>query len=150
VDDVLEKLNQYCDDKKCEAQIIDAEMVFGNAHILSAYEHAERAFNEGRNSSNSLATEVLLYASGERQISAAIEKMGIKDITTRFCVLLLGDGEIDGLIEYLDLKKDDSVLEGDAGNLEAFGISSEEMGTVQKDQMFDLVLERVAIVDLLK
>ena len=149
-DETLGVLKDFCEEKGCEGQIIDAEMVFGKQHIQSAYEHAKRAFDNGTNSSKSLATEILLYASGERQIVSAIKKMGIKDGTTSFCVLLIGDAEPDGLIRRLGFKKDDSLLEGDVKNLKAFGISKKEIGTVPEDEILDLVLERVAMVDLLK
>lgn len=150
VDDALDKVNQFCKERDCEAQMMDAGLVFGTTHILSACEHAQRAFDEGRNSSRTLATEVLLYASGERQISESIEKMGIKDGTTEFCIVLLGEADIEGLVHDLGLKEDDSVLEGDISKLRAFGISQKEMDTLPEENVFDLVLERVAMVDLLK
>jgi tRNA threonylcarbamoyladenosine modification (KEOPS) complex Cgi121 subunit len=150
VDDALEKLNQFCKERNCEAQMMDAGLVFGKAHILSAFEHAQRAFDEGRNSSRALATEVMLYASGERQISESIEKMGIKDGTAEFCIVLMGDADIKQLVNDMGLELDDSVLEGNGGNLGAFGITQEEMGTLPEENVFDLVLERVAMVDLLK
>lgn len=150
VDDALDKVNQFCKERDCEAQMMDAGLVFGTTHILSAFEHARRAFDEGRNSSRTLATEVLLYASGERQISESIEKMGIKDGTTEFCIVLLGEADIEGLVHDLGLKEDDSVLEGDISKLRAFGISQKEMDTLPEENVFDLVLERVAMVDLLK
>lgn len=150
VDEVLEEVKDFCSEKGCEAQLFDASMVFGEAHIQSAFEHAKRAFDEKRSSANSFATEVLLYASGERQISVAIKKMGIKDETTEFCILLIGDDDPDSLIQQLELKRDDSLLEGDVKDLKTFGISKKEMGTVTEDEVFDLVLERVAMVDLLK
>ncbi len=150
VDDVLDNVKEFCGEKGCEAQLFDAGMVFGGDHLRSAFEHAKRAFDEEKNSSNSIATEVLLYASGERQISAAISKMGIKDDRDELCIMLIGDGDLDELIEHLGLKRDDSLLEGDVKNLKAFGISKKETGTVPENEVFDLVLERVAMVDLLK
>lgn len=150
MDDALDKVNQFCKERDCEAQMMDAGLVFGTTHILSASEHAQRAFDEGRNSSRTLATEVLLYASGERQISESIDKMGIKDGTTEFCIVLLGEADIEGLVHDLGLKEDDSVLKGDISKLRAFGISQKEMDTLPEENVFDLVLERVAMVDLLK
>ena len=149
-EDVLEKLDEFCESEQCEGQIVDADMVFGRTHIITSYEHAKRAFDEERNSSRSLAMEVLLYMSGERQISTAIEKMGIKDGTMEFCIILLGDVDIGELLRHLGLEMDDSVLEGDISKLEAFGISQKEMDTLPGENVFDLVLERVAMVDLLK
>ncbi len=149
-DEILDALKKFREEERCEGQIIEAGMVFGKSHIYSAYEHARRAFEEESNSSESLANEVLLYASAERQISSAIKKMGIKDSTTEFCVFLIGDVDMDKLIHDLKLRKDDSVLKGDVRNLKAFGISKKELDTVPDHKVFDLVLERVAMVDLLK
>lgn len=150
VDKTLEKLKKFCDENRCEAQLFNSNMVFGEAHIQSAFEHAERAFDEGRSSAKSLSTEVLLYTSGERQISAAIKKMGIKEGLSELCIFLIGDDDPDDLIRHLGLKRDDTLLEGDVKNLKAYGISKKEADTVPEDRVFDLVLERVAMVDLLK
>ncbi len=149
-EETLEKLQRFCENEGSEAQILDAGMVFGRSHILSAYEHAKRAFDEERNSSKSFVNEVVLYASGERQISAAIKKMGIKKSSEEFCILIVGDLDLKGLEKHMGFERDDSVLEGNADNLRTFGISKKEIGTVPEDRVFDLVLERVAMVDLLK
>ncbi|UCD91605.1 MAG: hypothetical protein JSV43_04940 [Methanobacteriota archaeon] len=150
VDEVLKKLKEFCERERCEGQVFDAGLVFGKSHILSAYEHAKRAFDERRNSSKSLVNEVLLYSSGERQISSAIGKMGIKEGSTEFCVLLAGEKGLDDLVLHMGLERDDSVLDGDIERLGEFGISGEEKQTVPEEKVFDLVLERVAMVDLLK
>lgn len=150
VEEILDRIKEFCEKERCEGQIFDAGLVFGKSHVLSAYEHAKRAFDEDKNSSKSLATEILLYASGERQISSAIQKMGIKEGMTEFCVLLVGEKGLDDLVQHLGLERDDSVLDGDLEKLGEFGISKEEIQTVLEEKIFDLVLEKVAMVDLLK
>lgn len=131
------------------AQAFDADMVFGEDHLLSAWEHAERALQRGTNVAADPMVEVLLYAAGERQIDKAIEKMGVKAGRGRVVLLIVG-GEGKGLMEALGLERDDAAVVGERSKLAAFGISEEELATVPPEQAFDLVLERVALVDLLK
>lgn len=150
VEETLKKLKEFCEEGRCEGQMFNADLVFGKSHILSAYDHAKRAFDQKTNSSTSLVNETLLYASGERQISSAIEKMGIGEGKGRFCIVLVGNCDPDKLVELLNLERDDSVLDGDVEKLTTFGITEKEIETVPKEKVFDLVLEIVAMVDLLK
>src|SRR4030066_37882 len=55
--------------------VLRSDMVFGLDHIRSALYHAKRAMDQGRNASNTLVMETLLYASGERQLQSAIRKL---------------------------------------------------------------------------
>ena len=57
-----------------EVVIMDPMYVCGRDHIVSAVRHAERSFEHGTNRSKTLLTEILLYATGERQISKALGK----------------------------------------------------------------------------
>ncbi len=65
-------------------------------------------------------------------------------------ILSVGEGDSEELLRTLDLERDDGLLEGELGMLDAFGISEEERKTVPGEKVFDLVLERVARVDLLR
>ena len=132
-----------------EVQLLDARVVCGREHLLAALEHAERAMREGTNVAKSLAVEFLLYASGERQISAAIAKMGVREDTTEFAfVRFAGSGA--GIPQTLGLAQDDAVLAVTPAKLRSFGLSEAELATVPPVQQADLILERVALVDLLK
>ena len=130
-------------------QLLDARVVCGRDHLLSAAEHAERAMRERTNVAKSLAVEFVVYASGERQIADALAKMGIRKDTTEFAVVVFG-GEPAKALEALGLTEDDAVLEPTAAKLRAFGITDAELATVPPERAADLVLERVALVDLLK
>ncbi len=92
--------------------------------------------------------ELLLFASGERQITAALEKLGLKEGQDGAALLIVGEGDPDSLIRKLGLARDDSLLEGRVEMLPAFGITTEESATVDRDRVFDLVLERVALGEL--
>jgi KEOPS complex subunit Cgi121 len=132
-----------------EIQLLDARRVCGLDHLVAAHEHAARAMREGTNVAKSLAVEFVLYASGERQIDDAIAKVGIRQDTTEFAVCLLG-GDLDGDLEILDLSPDDTVLLPTPAKLGSFGLTEAELSTVPPERWGDLVLERVALVDLLK
>ncbi|MBI4415947.1 MAG: hypothetical protein HY557_03075 [Euryarchaeota archaeon] len=131
-------------------QLLDARYVVGRDHLVSAAEHAERAMREGTNVAKSLAVEFVLYASGERQIADALRKMGIRDDTREFAVVLFGDANPGELLAVLNLTRDDGVLAPSLGKLAAFGITEAELASVPPDRIADLVLERVALVDLAK
>src|SRR5512138_3554925 len=68
--------------------LVDSDMVCGKDHMLSAAHHAIRAFERGDNTSDSLPVETLLYSSGERQISKAMKKMGIKSGSNKIAMIL--------------------------------------------------------------
>lgn len=131
-------------------QLMRASMVFGRIHLESAIDHAIRSFEQGRNASNSLATETLLYASGTRQIDRAIKKMGIREDDSEIALVAFGEFSLAELLENANFKRDDSVLDGDVSMLIEYGISEKEIASIPESKVFDLVLERVAMVDLLK
>jgi KEOPS complex subunit Cgi121 len=141
-------------------QVFDASMVFGKAHLNSAVEHALRAIKRKTNSTNTLDKEIMLYASGERQIKKASPKMGIKKGCEEIVLVLfnkennygekISDKILKNILKQLDLKHNDSVLEGNYQKLLDFGLSKDEIETVTKDKYEFLILEKVAMVDVIK
>jgi KEOPS complex subunit Cgi121 len=131
-------------------QFFDADLVLGKEHILSAYEHARRAFETEKNISQSMAMEILIYLSGEPQIVNAIKKAGIKDGCERIALVADEDLDVEGFLKSMRLERDDEVLKFTESKARAFGIGKEEISAVGKDRIKDLVLERVAMVDVRK
>jgi len=150
-EELIERIRHFGEESKTACQIMNAEMVYGREHVLSAVEHAVRAFKNGTNSCKTLDLEILLYASGKRQIKDAIDFMGIGK-SEKFVFVCVGEGNPKGeeFLKKLGLEIDNSVIEGDISTLEKFGISKEEMKTVDKSMYGDLILEKVAMVDLIK
>lgn len=160
-DMIMEKLREVSNEHNIASQLIDAEMVYGKEHLMTAVNHAVRAFLYETNACNSLDMELLLYASGKRQIKDAIESMGIKEGRKSFVLLLVGEisltnynGKVDthihNFLENFGLKRDDSVIEGRIEILKNFGISEKELKTVDISMYEDLILEKVAMVDVIK
>jgi len=130
-------------------QLLDARLVLGRDHLLTAADHAERAMREGTNVAKTLAVEFVVYASGERQIGDALAKMGIRDTTTEFAVVVFG-GDPAAVLDALRLTRDDAVLAFHRQKAKEYGFTDLELDSVPPDRVSDLVLERVALVDLTK
>jgi len=128
---------------------LDPGMVCGKDHLSSAATHAERAFQRGTNSSSSLGIETVLYASGERQISRALDRMAVPRGATEVALVLF-DLDPERLLDLLDMERDDALLECTVEKLLAFGIGRDEIGSVPEEMRDELVLERVAFVEMLK
>ncbi len=160
IDSFLKQVISFAQKLHVIIQVFDADMIFGKAHLISSVEHATRAMGRKTNTTNSLDKEILLYASGERQIKLAIPKMGIKKGNGNIAFVFVndvkaGDSElsdhlVDEVLESFSLVRDDSVLEGDMDTLRKFGINENEIKTVTKAKYGHLILEKVAVVDIIK
>jgi tRNA threonylcarbamoyladenosine modification (KEOPS) complex Cgi121 subunit len=82
-----------------EIQFLDGGHVAGKEHLEIATINASHAFKSRINISRSLAMETLLYASAQRQIDAAIAKVGV----TR-------DSKTVGFVAFSDTEGDAQVL----------------------------------------
>ncbi len=135
-------------DRATQVLVTKADMIFGVDHLRTALYHAKRAIAQGRNSSNTLALETLLYASGERQLSSALKKMTVDDETSEVVIAQLSDGSFAPKDSWkpLPAKLDDLSKE----RLQRFGISEKELSTIGDRNPVELVLEKVAAVDVLK
>jgi tRNA threonylcarbamoyladenosine modification (KEOPS) complex Cgi121 subunit len=103
--------------------------------------------------------ELLLYASGERQLKHAIPKMGIITGNNSIVIILIHPKKKDKdiidiikkkLINMYSFKEDPKVLRPNIESLDAFGITDEELQTIPKEKYHHLVLEKVAMVDIIK
>ncbi len=130
VDD-RESLVDYFRAAEGDGIALDSEEVKGIEHIQSAIMHSQRAFERGDNVSTRMLMETLLYASGERQISLAISKMGVKS-GSEDVIFILEGLEPEKVLRELGMERDDSVI-----------------AIVSEDEKKD-ALERVALVDIIK
>ena len=65
--------------KENHLMIIDAGGIAGIRHLKACIHYSLQSFQEKTNLAKSLNTEILLYLSGYRQISKAIEKIGLNE-----------------------------------------------------------------------
>jgi tRNA threonylcarbamoyladenosine modification (KEOPS) complex Cgi121 subunit len=143
------------------AQFFDAGLVASWQHLYFAVLNALLAFKNGRNISKSVAMEVMLYASAQRQIRKAIEFMGVKCAVADVAVVVIGESaeSVEALCSAVSKRvgkePDDAVLEISKEKAEcireAFGITAAEFEAVlekdnSKEALVDLVIERAALL----
>lgn len=147
-----------------EVQFFDAKLIAGWEHLYFAVLNALKAFKNKLNISNSLAVEILLYASAQRQIKKAVELLGIKPSSSNIAVLVLADTKLkanktlETVSRLIHGKRDDSVIELTNekfdGIKELFGISEPELNAklerkgMEKKALTDLIIEHVALLAL--
>ena len=146
--------------KDCHIQFFDAEMIAGFDHLYFAVLNALKAFDAGINISGKVDVETLLYASGQHQISRAIELLGIKPDSSEIAVLIIADSErrateaLNVVLELLQGDRSDEVIEmtdEKTGTIKAaFGITNLEieatMRKSEKEALTSLLIERAALL----
>jgi len=161
VDMFLSKLLGISKDKDVVVQAFDAQVIYGSDHLLSATQHAQRAFYQKTNATNSLLLEIILYAAGERQIHKALKKVGVKKGKQHLAFVLIIERKknqkekpyetiIDSILRSFHFTRNDKVLEGDKDTLKRFGITDQEICTIPESKYGDLILEKIAMVDVIK
>jgi KEOPS complex subunit Cgi121 len=83
----LERIRKETPD--CQVQVFDAKMIGGFDHLYFSVLNALKAFDSGNRISDTLAMEVLLYASGQHQIDKAIRLIGVKPDSSQIVVVAL-------------------------------------------------------------
>ena len=156
LDIFLKQLSDIESTHNVTVQALNADLVSGSRHLIFAVGKAIRSFGSGRNTANNLGMEIMLYASGNLQIGRALG-MGVKTGDNRVAVVVAGNNGVDGAIsevnEVLDAI-DPGVLEYSKAKqdslLEFFNITYDELDAVGESKIPELVLERVALVDVIK
>jgi KEOPS complex subunit Cgi121 len=165
IDGFLSILKAIAHTHRVTIQALDADLLAGEEHLRSAVKKALRAMRRKRTITSDLGMEILLYASGKRQIERALE-MGVRAGEQKVVVVMVDEtGEKDlevvaeevrittGMAE-ISLQDWGSDLEHDAHKRERikdfFTITGDELNAVGEQKLKMLVLERVALVDVLK
>lgn len=134
--------------------VLDANMVVGSLHVISAYEHAQRAFRINRARTKNLKLETLIYIAGTTQIGLALDKLKLKAGQKEMILVFFGndwtDNKITGFLKSMNLISDDTLLEKELlKKLKNFGITENELKNITEERMVDIILEKVALVDIL-
>lgn len=130
-------------------QAFDARYVLSRRHLERALVLADRMIDRGEAIADERGVEVLLYASGRRQIDDALE-MGLKEASHPVAVLVDGGDEataVAAVREELDLPDDPGAVLGEEARIcEFFEVTEAERGTGA--DLEDLVIERVALLSI--
>jgi tRNA threonylcarbamoyladenosine modification (KEOPS) complex Cgi121 subunit len=155
------KANRKQSRQNVDIQLFDAQLIATQEHLYFAVLNALQAFQNSTNHSKSPAMETILYASAQRQIQKAIERIGIKPQTKNVAVTIIGEdpkqiqSDLEALTESVGKEPDDKVLAmtktKETKIRKAFEIGEEELKTVTKNgdsetAIVNLVIERVALL----
>jgi len=171
VDDFLAVLKTVAHKYDVTIQAMNAELIAGEGHIKSAVKKALRAVERNRNITNDLGLEILLYAAGRRQIERALA-MGVSESEgEKRVVIVIVDASVRAQrekdLEMVDeeVKRKIGIQEEPISELELeleykenkkegikkfFDITEAELKAVGESKLKMLVLERVAMLDVLK
>ena len=142
-------------------QLFEADLIAGWQHLYFAVLNALLAFKTNRNLSRSLPVETALYASAQRQIRRAIDKIGLKPLSKNAAVILIGENpdslkiSLAIISKKLDRNPDETVLKLSKPKIQnikrEFEISKSELqfSTLAGDReqaLTDLIIERVALL----
>jgi KEOPS complex subunit Cgi121 len=141
--------------RECQVHLIffDADRIAGMRHAEAAVRRATRSFAAGKQISNTLEMESLLYAAGSRQCSIATS-FGIHQGENHLYICCSPANEhawkmLGSSVEILGVDHWQTITpEKHALLMMLFGITPEECATVTADEFPDLVLERVALLDV--
>jgi KEOPS complex subunit Cgi121 len=130
----------------------NADMLAGIRHAHAAMYHSVRAYKKGAMVSNTLEMEALLYAAGSRQCSLAAS-FGIHPGENHLyvCCYPTSQKVWDELVPLIHVVEDSwSIMnpEKQANLRDLFGITDEEIATTNGDRIVDLVLERIALLEV--
>jgi tRNA threonylcarbamoyladenosine modification (KEOPS) complex Cgi121 subunit len=142
-------------------QFFNAELVATWQHLYFAVLNALTAFRNKTNVSKSVAVEVMLYTSAQRQIRKAIALLGVKRDSATVAAVIIGESPetvkaaLSSISKHIEAEPDETVLALSNSKMQsirrAFSISELEVETVMKasdveQALVDLVIERAALL----
>lgn len=148
----LQKIRAIAESFDTHIICFNAGMLAGKRHARTALRHAVRSFHNGSMVSNTLEMEVLLFAAGSRQCSvAALFGVHNGENTMFVCCYPTRDGVWDALTPLMAVT--DGYLDTIdphkwAYLMKLFGITEEEIATCSEDCITELVLERIALLEV--
>lgn len=151
----LQTLNSIASEYDLTIQALDADKIAGEQHIKLAVKKAVHAMEMHTNVANDLGVEIMRYAAGERQIEKAFS-IGLHEGDNRIVFVIVGGrhaalGASGALRKIIDERP---LLDYSPSKREMiisqFNITKPEIKAVGEDKIPKLVIERVALVDVLK
>lgn len=150
----LQKLRDLGKKRKCSLICVDRNFVTGRRHVEAALHFGVRSFKSNIPISRSLEVECLLYAAGTRQ-TGLIGPFGVKpgDNECYLCLLPPSNEAEKDLHEFMEFVDHENWEESSNDKLQhlekLFGISEIELQITGIDRITDLVLERVALLNII-
>jgi len=155
---VLQQLRSFSNE--IATQILDVNGIAGRDHLCFAVLNALKGRVQCRQITESLAVEILLYASAQRQIKNAIAALGVSPNTKNVAVIAIASNKHvlerleNELASIVGGKLDESVLdEGDQATVRRiFSITDDQVRALlrrdvaEKEAVAKLVIEKMALL----
>lgn len=130
----------------------NAENMAGIRHAEAAMHHAKLSFYSGKPISNSFEMEALLFAAGSRQCNRAT-LFGIHECDNRILVGIypIHEGVWEDLTAHMDFVtgiEDEMTRDKEQRLKDFFDITDEELVVVGRTRIIDLILERLALLEI--
>ncbi|MDR1722000.1 MAG: KEOPS complex subunit Cgi121 [Methanobrevibacter sp.] len=138
----IDKIQNSCCDGTV-IQLMDAKAIGGEKHLIHSIIHGINAFKRGENLANDIGIEICLRASATRQISKALDIIGLKEGEMDICALLIDCpdyyiDELEGLF-----KRDDSVIAPNPKILkDIYNVTDEELSVFHN--ITDILIDRTS------
>jgi KEOPS complex subunit Cgi121 len=165
VSEFLTVLKAIVEQHAVTIQALDTDLVVSEAHLHAAVNKALRAVKKGTNITSELGMEILIYAAGKRQIGRALA-MGVTEGQKRIACIIVAtapETDLDAVVAAVKtrtgLSEEPHALQPSEFEQDApkrarlkrfFGITDKELSAVGEEKLQLLVLERVALLDVLK
>jgi len=149
----LRKVRRIAEEHRTHIILFDADRLAGRAHVEAALRHAWRSWAGGEPIANSIEMEALLYAAGTRQCQVAAS-FGVHPGENRSYIAVCPSApgvrdRLAGLVTFVDEEREEAIGPAKRARLaDLFGITPEEVAVVGEERFRDLVLERVALLDV--
>ena len=148
----LREIRTIADEFETHIILFDADRLAGRDHVEAALRHARRSWAGGEAIANSLEMEALLYAAGTRQCQVA-SSFGIHPGENRSFVAVCPPApgvrdRLAGLVRFVDEDWEEIGPAKRARLADLFSITPEEVAVVGEERFRELVLERVALLDV--
>jgi len=130
----------------------NAENMAGHRHAEAAMRYAHRSFFSQKPISNSIEMEALLFAAGSRQCDTAA-LFGIHENMNSIFVCSCPENkyvwqDLSQFMHFVTEEWDEMTPEKEDRIKSLFNITDEELALVGRARIFDLVLERIALLEV--
>lgn len=177
IETLLKELQKIEKTHSTTIQLFNSDLIATKQHLyISAY-HALKAFKEKRNIADKINMEIMLYASGQRQIGKAINLLGVKPENKQIAAIIITKEKkennnknnskdhknvIKKLLQLLKAKESQKVLEITEKKrniiLKKFNITEKMLEATAKEKtekalnkaITELILEKIALLALEK
>ena len=153
----LKALNDFSITHNVKIQGFDARKIIDEDHLFFSIHRAREAFSSGANEAKDIGLEVMRFSSGQKQIDKSFS-MGLFEGKNAYHFVFFGES-MENLTaaqnafksvfdpnEYVPISLD----EKKPFLMKQFGISEVELKAVGEHKLKDLIMERVALVDLIR